>query len=133
MFTWDPKWNLPKMTFSPTIKKILYKSIFIAGEMKWNFDSRVVQEKRSDSVKANHFCFDEIKAWADVFFHMISFRVVFTWSFINRNEILFLSKWSQWNNNRNEFHFGLYHVNSYKKLTRHRNENISFRPRWNLM
>ena len=36
-------------------------------------------------------------------------------------------------NDRNEFHFGLYQENGYKKLTRHRNENISFRPKWNPM
>ena len=32
-------------------------------------------------------------------------------------------------NDRIEFHLGLYHVNSYKKLNRQRNENISLRPK----
>ena len=57
----------------------------------------------------------------------------FDFIFINRNEISILSKWPQWNNARNEFHFGLYHVSSYKKLGWHWNENISIRPKWNSM
>ena len=72
-------------------------------------------------------------ACADVSFHMVSFWVVFTWYFITRNEISFLSKLAQKNDIRNEFHFGLHHVNSYQKLTRNRNETISLRPKWNLM
>ena len=100
-------------------------------EMKFRFGAG--PRKTAHSVKANYFCLDEIKACADISFHIISFPVVFTWSFIKRNEVSFLSKWPQWNKTHNEFHFGLYHVNSYYKLTRHRNENISFRPKWNLM
>ena len=94
------------------------------NEMKFYFG--VGLGKTVHSVKANHFCFDEINAYANVSFHMISFWVVFTWHFVTRNEISFLSKWPQLNDTRNEFHFGLYHVNCYKKLTRHQNENISF-------
>ena len=87
--------------------------------------------KAARSVKANHFSFDEINTCANVSFHMISFRVVFTWYFIARKEIAFLSKWLQWNNARSEFYFGVFRVNSYKKLTWHRNENVKFRPKWN--
>ena len=57
---------------------------------------------------------------------VISLQEVFVWYFIIKNEISFLSKWPKWTENLN-------HVNSYKKLTRHRNENISIRPKWNLM
>ena len=101
------------------------------NEMKFRFGGG--PRKKVHSVQANHFCFNKVNACAIVSFHMISFWVVFTWYFITRTEISFLSKWPQWNNARNEFHFGFYHVNSYKKLTRHRNENISFHPKWNLM
>ena len=34
---------------------------------------------------------------------------------------------------RNEFHFGAFYVNRYKRLTRHRIENILFHPKWKLM
>ena len=59
-------------------KKNSVKTNFHCGrnEMKFRFEGG--PRKTVHSVKANHFCFDEIKAWADVFFHMISFRVVFT-------------------------------------------------------
>ena len=43
-----------------------------------------------------------------------SFRGSVYKTFITRNENSYLSKWLQWNNNRNEFHFGLFHVNSYE-------------------
>ena len=43
--------------------------------MKFRFWGGLTQ--MAHSVKANHFCFDEINACADVSFHMISFRVVF--------------------------------------------------------
>ena len=82
--------------------------------------------KMIHSVKANHFCFDEITACADVSFCIISIRIVFIWHFITRNEILFLSKWPQW------LCHWFYHVSSYKKLTRHQNDYISFRPKLNL-
>ena len=42
-------------------------------------------------------------------------------------------KWPQWNNIYNEFHFGVYNVNDYKRLTEHRIKNIAFHPKWNLM
>ena len=99
---------------------------------KWNEISfrGWFDKKTAHPVKVNSSCFDEINVCVDVSFRMISFRVVFTWHFITRNEI---SKWPQLNNNRKEFHFGLYHVNSYKKLTWHRNKNISFCPKLNFM
>ena len=106
--------------------------IFNCGrnEVKFRFGW---SEKNGPFSKASLFCFDEIKACADVSFHMISFWVVFTWYFITRNEISFLAKWPQWNDTRSEFHFGLYHLSSYKKLTRQQNENVSFCSKWNLM
>ena len=52
--------------------------------MKFHFGGG--QRKAAHSVKANRFCFDEINECADVSFHRISFRVVFTY-FITRNEI----------------------------------------------
>ena len=54
------------MKFQPTIKEI----------MKFRFEGG--PKTTAHSVKANHFCFDEINACADVLFHMIPFRVVFT-------------------------------------------------------
>ena len=56
--------------------------------MKFHFGGG--PRKAAHSVKANRFCFDEINECADVSFHRISFRVVFTY-FITRNEISFLS------------------------------------------
>ena len=76
-----------------------------------------------------YLCFEEITASADVFFRMISFRGTYITPII-RNEILFLSKQPQGNNNRYEFHFSLFHVNSFKRFTGYRIENISFRPKW---
>ena len=102
---------------------------FHCGRNETNFFFRGSPRWTALRIKTNLLVY----ACADVSFHMISFRVVFTWYFITRNEILFLSEWRQWNNTRSKFHFGLYHVNSYKKLTRHRNENISLCPKRNLM
>ena len=129
----DPKWDLPEMKFQSTIKEILFTLLFHCGwnEIKFRFGG--FPRKTVHSVKCSQLCFDEISACADVSFHMISFLVMFTWYFITQNEISFLSKWPQWSNTHNEFHFGLYYVNSYTKLTRHWHENISFRPKWNLM
>ena len=126
MFTRYPKWNLPELKFQPTLK---YYITFYWGRNKMKFVSGVVQDKHPIKEKPINF----VSACADVSFHMISFRVVFIWCFMTRNEISFLSKWLQWNTTRNEFHFGLDHVNNYKKLNRRRNESISFRPKWNPM
>ena len=52
----------------------------------------------------------------------ISFWVVFTWYFIIRNEISFLSKWTIWNPSCFEFHFASIHVNTSKELTEQRSE-----------
>ena len=60
------------------------------NEMKFRFG--VGPRKTAHLVKANYFCFDEISACADVFFHMISFRVVFTRYLITQNQISSLSK-----------------------------------------
>ena len=125
LFTWDPEWNLPETKFQPTIKQILFTLLFIAGKMKW-ISFRGWSEINGSLSKVQSILFKHVQI-----FTFIWFRVVFTCYFITRNEILFLSKWPQWNNTRNEFHFEMYHV--YKRLTRHRNENVSFRPKWNLM
>ena len=119
--------NLTKMKFQPTIKEILFKLLFcVRKEMEFRWGD---PRKTAYSVKTKHFCFDEINACADVLLYMISFPVVFTWYFITRNEIHFLSKRPQWNDTRNESNFALYHVNSYKQLSRHWNESISLRPK----
>ena len=70
--------------------------------------------------------FYEIYPHAHIFFRMVSFwdRVWIT--FITRNEISFLSKQPQRNKSCNEFHFGVFYVNSYKRLNWLRTENISF-------
>ena len=46
------------------------------NEMKFRFGGG--PKKTAHSVKANHFCFDEINARTDVSFHIVSFRIVFT-------------------------------------------------------
>ena len=116
------------MEFNLTTKEILFTLLLLVGKIKW-FRFRIGPRKTAHSGKANHSCFDEVNACADVCFRMILFRVVFAWQFITQNEISFLSKWSQWKNSRNEFHFVLYQkLTSYKKLTIHRNENIWFHP-----
>ena len=80
-----------------------------------------------------YLCFCELFECADVSFHMISFRVSVDITFMTQNEILFLSKWPEWNNSHNELLLWLFHVNSYKRLRRHRIENISFCKKWNLL
>ena len=81
----------PEIKFYPTIKEVMFTLLFT-----WTKRSEVFfkdwSKKAAHSVKANQLCFDEIKPCADVSFHMISFRVVFTCYFITRNEISFLSK-----------------------------------------
>ena len=56
-------------------------SIYInahCGQNEVTFRFEGGSRKTAYSLKANHFCFDEIIACADVSFHMTSFRVVFT-------------------------------------------------------
>ena len=114
------------------LKQILFTLLFIAGKMKC-ISFQAWSEKNGPLSRPILF----VCACTDVSFHMVSFRVVFTLSFITRNEISFLSKWTQWNNTRSEGvvpcfilgciknireqHPWLYHVKSYKKLTRYRN------------
>ena len=136
MFTIDtedvymrPEMKPTRIEISTYHKKNSVYITFYRGRNEMKFVSGVVRDKHPIKKKPVNFVY----ACADVSFHMISFRVVFTWCFITRNETSFLSKWPQWNNARNEFHFRLYHVNSYKKLTRQRNKNISFHPKWNPM
>lgn len=93
------------MNIQPTITEILFTLAFITLLLKWN-------EGSFHSVKTNHFSFDEINACGDVYFHIISFRVLFSRYFVTRNEILFLSKWPQWSNTCNEITHGLYQVNT---------------------
>ena len=56
---------------------------------------------RAQNVESSQFCHDEINACADVSSHITSFRVVFRWYFITRNEVSLMSKRPQWNNTRN--------------------------------
>ena len=88
---------IPVWDFKPTWKQILFT---------WSFISAAFQN-------------DPIFWWTCV---SISFRVVFTWYFITRNEISFLSKWPIWNPYRFEFHFASIHVNTSKDLTEHQSE-----------
>ena len=88
---------IPVWDFKPTWKQILFT---------WSFISAAFQN-------------DPIFWWTCV---GISFRVVFTWYFITRNEISFLSKWPIWNPYRFEFHFASIHVNTSKDLTEHQSE-----------
>ena len=53
----------------------------------------------------------------------LNFELVFlSFQLVTRNSCLTISR----NNTRKEFLFGLFHANSYKRLTRHWTENISF-------
>ena len=124
-----PEMKSTRNEISTHHKKNSIYTTFHCERNEMNFVSWEFRNNRSIKLKPIILVY----ASADASFHMISFRLVFTWYFIIRNEISFLSKWPQWNGTRSEFHFGLYHVSSCKKFNRHRNENISFRPRWNLM
>ena len=73
----------------------------------------------------DYLCIYEVFVWPDVFFGIFSLRDRVYIICITRNEISFLSKWPQWNNTRNDFHFALLHVNSFKRLTRNRIENFA--------
>ena len=108
------------MKFQPIREKTLFTSLFITGKTKWNFVSGLVRDKRSIQEKPITL----VCACADVSFHMISIWVVFTWCFITKNKISFLSKWPQWNNTLNyyKFHFELLSCNGYRKLTSQRNK-----------
>ena len=59
------------------------------------------------------------------FISIATVQGMFTYYLITGNEILFLSKWPQWNNTRSKFHFWVIHVNCYKRLTKHQTEKIS--------
>ena len=99
--------------------------LFIACEINW-ISCRGWSEIKGLSKETKYKSFIFVYTCADVFFHTVSCRVVFTWYFIIRNEISFLSKWLQWNNTSNEFHFRWYHVNSLKKFTRHQDQKCHF-------
>ena len=79
------------MKFKFTTKEIPFTLLLIVGKMKW-FRFRSGPRKMAHSVKANHFCFVEVNACADVSFCMSLLQVVFTWQLITWNEISFLSK-----------------------------------------
>ena len=85
------------MKLQTTIKEIMFTLLFTVAN---RFEGG--PRKAAHSLKANHSYFDKINTCAVIFFLAISSRVVFTWHFINRNQISFLSKWQEWNNNRNE-------------------------------
>ena len=85
------------MKLQTTIKEIMLTLLFTVAN---RFEGG--PRKAAHSLKANHSYFDKISTCAVIFFLAISSRVVFTWHFINRNQISFLPKWQEWNNNRNE-------------------------------
>ena len=91
---------IPVWDFKPAWKQVLFT---------WSFISAAFQS-------------DPIFWWTCV---GISFRVVFTWYFITRNEMSFLSKWPIWNPYRFESYFTLIHVNTSKDLTEQRSETFN--------
>ena len=97
--------------------------VHMRGDMNtyqfWDFKPAWKQVLFTCSFISAAFQNDPIVWWTCV---GISFRVVFTWYFITRNEISFLSKWPIWNPYRFEFHFASIHVNTSKELTEHRSE-----------
>ena len=129
MFTWDPKW------ISTLHNRNSVKISFYWGQNKIKFCFGSGPRKAAHLVKASHFRFYEINACADVPFHAVSVRVVFTWYFITLNEIFCQNNRIRIipNKTSNEFHFGFYLVSSYKKFARYWNENISVGLKWNLM
>ena len=60
---------------------------FNCGQNKIKFCFGDGPKKPANSAKTSHSCFDEINAYADVSFHLISFRLVFTWQLSLRNGI----------------------------------------------
>ena len=62
-------------------------------------------------------CFYEIFTYAHVSFRMISFRGSVYMTFIIQSKFCFLSKWSQWNDNPNVFHFWVSHVRGDTHMT----------------
>ena len=129
VFTWDPKWNLPEMKFQPTMKRIPFALLFTAGEMKW-VSFRGWSEVNDPLSKSQSFLLTHARMFPFIWFH---FGCCLHDILSSEMKFYFCQKWPQWSKTCNEFQFGLYHVNSYKRLTRHRNENISFRPKWNIM
>ena len=118
MLTWDPKWNTPEITFCFALKKNIFTLVFVADKKKlvlifWStiFFLLNIRMRR---------CFHDLR--------MISFRGSVYITFITRNEHF----WLHWNNTRNAFRFGVLHVNSYRTLTRHWIENISFRRKFHV-
>ena len=59
-------------------KEILFTLSFNTSEIKLRFHFGGGPRKTGYSVRADHICFDNINACADVSFNMISFRVVLT-------------------------------------------------------
>ena len=138
MFTWNPRRNLPEMKFQSTIKEIVFTLLFILGELKGNFVSEVVWEKQSIPYKSQTFLFWWNKCMRTCLLctcflpcDFISVSVYMIFFHPKWNFIFVKSTAMKWHPQR--ISFGLYHVNSYIKLTRHRYENIPFFPKWNLM
>ena len=89
-------------------------------EMNWNRDETSNRQENKFTWRFISAAFQNEPIWMDM--PSYSIWVAFTWYFITRNEISFLSKWSIWNPYRFEFHFVLIHVNTSKELTEHRTE-----------
>ena len=107
-------------------------SVHIMSKMK-NISLKGCSEKYSPFSKSQSFVFCWNKHMCSFFlsYDFISSSVYLTfyhptWNFISVTTM-------KWSNTRNEFPIGLYHVSSYKKLTRPRNEKILFHPKRNLM
>ena len=104
------------------MSKTLHKLVFTANEMKWN------------SLSFWSFDLLSLLLWTIQMRRcFLSYKVSVDITFTTQNEILFLSKWPEWNNSHNELPLWLFHVNSYKWLRRHWIENISFCKKWNLL
>ena len=70
-----------KSTRNETLTHHKINSVYInfhGGRNEVNFCFKGGPRKTTRSVKANRFSSDETDACADVYFHMVSFRVVFT-------------------------------------------------------
>ena len=100
------RWNglIQDWDFKPAWKQVLFT---------WRFISAAFQNE---------------PIWMDMPRYL--FWVVFTWYYITRNWISFLSKWPIWNPYRFEFHFVLIHVNTSKELTEHWTEIFNQSEIW---
>ena len=99
-------WILEGVCMRPEMKSS-WKEISFCHEKKFSLNMFLLRVKWSKIL-----CLYEKSACADGSFRRISCRGSVYITFTTRNEISFQSNIPQWNNSRNMFHFGVFHVNN---------------------